>query len=442
MFIADSKHYSVISQEIKNADTIWLAMAYVSVDGVNEFYKAMKGKRVNLVCNIDLGSTTLLAIKKLLALKAEVKIYRPASGIFHPKLWLFGKTRKPKKFVIGSANFTKRGVQQNTEAGVLVSTPDIVNDAYNFFQRLWDSALAETVTLDTIDPLIDSAKERERQQRKIVKRAIPKTKTEMVDELLQFTNQWVEFPRDAKLDGVEVWRGWYIIPDQGLVSDELIEELRVYLPNIKGVVDIGKTPPLDPHWEAILSDYHDTLSGRRKDKMEERDLFIRSRKNYLTKFGWVEHPQKPNGKKDKSKIFLTPLGAEVRDAKTLAGVKDLYTDYFLNYEFWGFKILQFMEKLLFRVDSVNFEEMNYFVKHAVADSDMEIIVRMIEIHRGLSDDEREGFAVRFKESFDRHKEPTGKGVYTNYIKSIKHTMSAIGWCNPFVWDGEKLELKQ
>ena len=440
MFIANNQHYSVIADQIKKSQIIWFAMAYVSDAGVKRFEKDIKGKNIKLICNIDLGSTTLLAIKRLLKHKAQIKIYTPKSGIFHPKLWLFGNADAPTQFIIGSANLTYGGLSKNIEASALITEPDIVKGAYNFFQGLWGNHFAEKIKPDTLDSLINLAKKREKQQRAAHK-IVPKAGTKKIEELLEFTNQWVEFPFDKQFNETRIWRGWYIVPDHGYINDELINQLRVYLPDIKGSIDISKKST-DPNWINILKNYHTTLANRSKTKMSERDLFVRAHKNYLLKFGWAEHPQGDNGTLNKGKIRLTPIGAKVRDAKTLEEVRAIYTEYFMDFEFFSFKILPFLTRIIYQVEHVSFEEMSYFVKHARADDDIDLIVRIIKIYRSLNSAEKEKFHDKFKAHFDKYKEPTGTNVYSNYTKSVKHTISAIAWCNFFRSHDESLRLEQ
>ena len=138
----------------------------------------------------------------------------------------------------------------------------------------------------------------------------------------------------------------YIIPDQGYVTDEMMRHLKSYLPFIDGCIHKS-----DEKYKQLLVQFVENSNFQRGNlKTLPYQLFVRQAKNYLIKFGWCCHPIKQTGKLDKQVLCLTDLGREINQCKNLQGVKDLYTDYFLNYSFNGLDIIQFTKRLLYRFE--------------------------------------------------------------------------------------------
>lgn len=441
MFIANHNgqgHKQAVISEIRSSKKIKAAIAYVSDAGTQAILDEIKDKNVKLICNIDLGITTLSGIEKLLRKGAEIKIYDHDSGIFHPKLWLFGDNKKLSKLLIGSANLTENGMQKNVEASVLIDTDDLIKDATRFFNYLWkNKKCSQSVQLEDIENLKNTVQNNNKIRRRAMKRLpSPKEaskKTAEQEILLDFVKQWIDTDKNIKLGGQSLWRGWYIIPDHGEIDDDRINALKLYLSHIQGNVDIRKDST-DKNWDKILEEFGKTEFKRKSHETTKRDRFVRSDKNYLVKFGWIEHPIKPNGIADKNIIRPTELGKQINKCKKLEEVKELYTKYFFEYDFLGLKIVKFTHKLLQHIEYLDLTEFNYFVTHTHTDEDLESTIRLIKIYRSLEGEKRKNFDKEFKAHFNEVKGPTARGVYTNYIKSRKHAVSAIGWCNGFALD--------
>ena len=64
-----------------------------------------------------------------------------------------------------------------------------------------------------------------------------------------------------------------------------------------------------------------------------------------------------------------------------------------------------------------------------------------DIYRNLSSQTRQQFDDDMNAHFQEKLEHTAKSVRTNYDKHIKHTMSALGWCEKLQYDAEGYELR-
>lgn len=435
---ASDNHRRIILSELEKAEELLFAVAYVKESGVNAILEKFSGKSAKLLCNLDMGITQLSGIKKLLQNDVEVRIYQSKEGTFHPKIWLFGRDGQ-WKMLIGSANMTEAALMKNVEASILVGEQDTIQPAVTFFYYLWNGENSISIGMEDLELLESKINERIalRKQSLRIDRKREEEDGAKIAILFEYARSWIDIPKLESGGISTLWRGWYIIPDQGEINDKTIEHLRSYLPMIGDGVPMKES---NERYAKLLGQFEKNSSFQRGNlKTSLHDLFVRQAKNYLIKLGWCYHPIAENGKPNKRELRLTDLGRQVSQCENLNGVKSLYTDYFLDYTFNGLHIVEFTRRLLRRVDYLPLDEFNYFVNHAYSDSDLELIIELIQIHRSLKNPEE--FKNKFVEYFRDIKEPTAKNVYGNYKKSLKHTMSVIGWCNGFSWDDEKLILK-
>ena len=437
-----NNHKNVIIAEIEKADEALFVVAYVRENGVDVILNHIKNKSIKLLCSLDMGITQLSGIEKLLINGVEVKVYTSHKGTFHSKIWLFGKDEK-WRMLIGSANLTRSALIDNVEASVLVEDKHVIRNALSFFDYLWDQENSKPINKDEIASLKENLHERKTFKNKSAKiiQAPNLHDTSKVELLLEYVKSWIDIPIYENSSVSRLWRGWYVIPDHGLINDEKIEHLISYLPFMKNNLTIGKNSN-DPNYRLLLARFEKNSKFQRDVlKTSMHGLFVRQAKNYLIKFGWCHCPINDRGKSDKSVLILTDLGVQVAQCETLEDVKVLYTNYFNAYLYNGLPIVQFTKQLLQRLDYLDIEEFNYFVIHAYNNDDLELIVNMITMYRSLSS--TGVFYEEFNDYFKREKEPTANNVYGNYVKSIRHTVSAISWCEDFhLEDDWELRLKK
>lgn len=427
-----ANHKDVIMAEIDKAEKMLFVVAYVRESGVDTILDKIKGKSAKLLCSLDMGITQLSSIQKLLENNVEVKVYKSNEGTFHPKIWLFG-LNKHWKMLIGSANLTRAALVDNVEASVLVDEQTTTTNALMFFDYLWSSENSSTISIGEVISLQAKIKERKKFQNK------PKiTQNERDDEkiavLFEFVKSWIDIPKYDSKGISRVWRGWYIIPDHGYVNDRLVRNLASYLPFIDGGILVSNDSD-DKKCHSLLQMFKDNSNFKKAIlKTAMRDLFVKQAKNYLLKFNWCYHPVKANGKLDKKRLYLTDLGKQINQCNNLECVKNLYTRYFFKFSFNGLLVVPFTQKLLQRLDYLTLEEFNYFVVHSYNNDDLETIIDLIKIYRSLKD--KNNFKIQFRDYFNKIKGTTGKSVYTNYRKKVKHTINAIGWCSGFYLDDD------
>ncbi len=436
-------HRSTIIDALKASDEVCLAVSYVKKSGVDLILEHLKGKRAKLLCSFDMGITQISGIEKLQENNVDVRVYRTNNGTFHPKLWLF-KCGDNWAALIGSANLTGAALIDNVEVSVLLNDENITASAVDFFNYLWDSDNTEEITEKELEYL---RKEGER-RKKIGKEKVKDTWTSNAEilrerpEMFEFVKSWIDIAKWEKKGISSLWRGWYIIPDHGYVDDKLIMKLHSY---VSSIGDNGI------HLDTKKEEYNKFLmlfekkSNFQRDnlKMTPHELFVRQAKNYLIKFGWAYHPvvQKRSGKiqMDKKFLYLSHIGMRISACEDIAEMKEVYSEYFDEFGFNGLNLVKFTKKLLNELEYLNLKEFNYFVVHAYSDDDLGAIINLILMYRRYP--EKKAFDKTVKKYFDDVKEHTTKNVYSNYTKNVKHTMSAIGWCDGFYFSADKFILK-
>ena len=426
--ISDLKnHKTVILEELGQAKEARLVVAYVRETGVNMILKEIADKPVKLLCSLDMNITQLSAIRKLIENKVEVRVYRSNKGTFHPKIWLFNKGDK-WQVLVGSANITGAAFVDNVEASVLIDEPNITANAIMFFNYLWEMDNSSPLELEDIRKLETQLSSRMR----IAKTPLAQNDSEKIEKIFSFVRSWIDIPIFEKQGISALWRGWYIIPDQGYVEDNLVQKLAFYMQSIGDGVVLSESKQ-SQQYQSLLNIFMQQSNFKREElRCSSHQLFVRQAKNYLIKFGWAHHPLRKTKKKytpDKRILLSTPLGERIATCQNITEIKHLYSEYFEEYLFNRFAIVKFTRRLLERLDYLDLEEFNYFVTHAHSDDELEIVYKLIKDYRSCEN--RELLHNKIKKYFGKTKEPTASNVYGNYVKNVKHTMSVIAWCRGF-----------
>ncbi|MGI9307463.1 MAG: phospholipase D-like domain-containing protein [Gammaproteobacteria bacterium] len=433
-------HGEIIAGALAEADEARLFVAYVRENGVNMILGGLENKPAKLLCSFDMGITQISGIRKLLENNVEVRVYKSSEGTFHAKVWLFKSSGKWRALV-GSANLTRAAFVDNTEASVFSDDKSITADAVSLFNYLWeDKKNVNPVNLRDIDRMQEEFARRSKIKSGGARTARDDAKK--IETMLSFIRSWIDIAKEKQEGISSLWRGWYIIPDQGYVKDELAENLAAYLPFIDEGIRIEKSAP-SPQYKRLLAEFvRRSKFQREKLKLQPHDLFVRQAKNYLIKFGWAHHPlmwRNNAYKQEKNVLFLTAWGRRVAACQNIAEIKQIYSEYFEDYAFNGLRIVKFTRQLLERFGYLDLREFNYFVVHAYNDDDMETISELIAVYRSC--DKKRVLNQKVQEYFDIIMEPTAVNVRGNYVKKGKHTMSAIGWCSGFSTDLENFTIR-
>lgn len=446
-------YYAVVSDQLKKAEKIDLAVSYIQQSGVSALKELITqvGSNIRLVCSFDMDITDPLAVKQLLDMGVAVRIYQAQRGTLHAKLWLFEHGQGRWNCIVGSANLSANALRENMEVGVLIKQDDnrqAINEALGVFNFIWDNDKCRDVTDGDIRIWAEGRRKRKKMKLRLKQQEKrPPSPVEDIELLKEFAREWIDIGVDAQTIGAglvgRLWRGWYIIPDQGYIGDELMNRLRRICKVVSSeegeVIDIS-SDNMNPPFQEIL-DITKAKLVRPKHKMEPRALFVRQEKNYLTHLGFLFHPDKANGKLNKQLLKLTEYGRRFARARNVAEEKKIYTEAMQEYSYNNLRLLQFTYDLLEQLKTLDFVEFSFFANHAYSSSEVDSIVTLITIYRNLSPEARAGFRHDMDEYFRAKLEHTARNVRGNYNKKVKHTMSALGWCEGLHFDFESNELR-
>ena len=446
-------YYAVVSEQFKKAEKIDLAVSYIQQSGVSTLKEliAQLGSNIRLVCSFDMDITDPLAVKELLDMGVAVRIYQAQRGTLHAKLWLFEHGQGRWNCIVGSANLSANALRENMEVGVLIKQDDnrqAINEALGVFNFIWDNDKCREVTDEDIQIWAEGRSKRKKMKFRLKQQEKrPPSSAEDIQILKEFAREWIDIGVDAQTIGAglvgRLWRGWYIIPDQGYINDELMERLhgicKIVSSEKGAMIDIS-SDDMNPPFQKIL-DITKAKLVRSKHKMEPRALFVRQEKNYLTHLGFLFHPDKANGKLNKQLLKLTEYGKRFARARDVAEGKKIYTEAMREYSYNNLRLLQFTYELLERLKTLSFTEFSFFANHAYSSDEVDSIVTLITIYRDLSPEARAGFQRDMDEYFRAKLEHTARNVRGNYNKKVKHTMSALGWCEGLHFDFQNNELR-
>lgn len=447
-------HLKKIKGMLNGADKAFLTVAYIRNSGVDQIIDDLqsiidKHGKVKLICSNDMGITQPTAIKRVLDIGAEVKICKFDAGTFHAKIWL---TEKDGMWscLVGSANCSKSAFLDNVEASLIVEQNSnfggSIEQALMFFEYLWNNDKCFDVT----DEILGAWQERKnniaKTKQEISEVKLTTEKQKVIDILFGYVKDWLDIAKDEKQKDEykeSLWRGWYVIPDQDLITDDTMVRLQKILKVIEqnktlGVFDISKNSLVLPKVFEITKNKfkRETLT------MLPRELFIRQEKNYLVRFGFVRHPIKKNNKEDENKLIITELGEKLAACESITCLKRVYSNNMIFYRWGNAYIFAFALKLLQKFQYITLDEFSLFVMHTYSDDEFEDIKNLIAMYRGLSRQEQKYLCEKINKYFDVTKGITAKNVRGNYFKHAKYTLMAIGWLDGLWFDEEnkKVEL--
>lgn len=146
-------------------------VAFVSIGGIKNIideliaFKA-RGGAIRLYVGVDLNGTSKEALEKLIELELETYIvFSPNNIIYHPKIYAFEGTTQLRA-VVGSSNFTERGLFQSIESSVCVNFNneedemgiEFLADIYEHYNKIInnDHPSCQRLTSEVLEILVNS----------------------------------------------------------------------------------------------------------------------------------------------------------------------------------------------------------------------------------------------------------------------------------------------
>jgi len=107
---------------------LWIVSAFANKKAVSYLEPSVlemknSGAEIRIVVGIDLKSTTIEALEKILELDVDSKVFHNATPghTFHPKIYLFEAEGKGVEIFVGSNNLTAGGLSGNYEASIQIT---------------------------------------------------------------------------------------------------------------------------------------------------------------------------------------------------------------------------------------------------------------------------------------------------------------------------------
>ncbi len=123
----------IIKQELQDANSVQIAVAFLKYSGVKEIDSSLKqclsnGGNVELIAGLDFRTTDPQSIRYFLDLRkqyCEINFYcfgdkgeNKTDVVFHPKIYLF-ENQQERTGIVGSTNLTKGGLMSNFEVNTI-----------------------------------------------------------------------------------------------------------------------------------------------------------------------------------------------------------------------------------------------------------------------------------------------------------------------------------
>ncbi len=158
-------HKEVIEKLTSQSEHLIIASPFLMVD-FDAFFKNVDLKKLNTIKLIStLEPKSYNQLKKIKSLKSfaqskilkqnKVKVQISINDKLHGKIYIFN-TKKEKKAIITSANFTDSGLEKNHEWGILTTDSDIIDSISN---QLTSTSEITKLTLSEIEHLENKCEE-------------------------------------------------------------------------------------------------------------------------------------------------------------------------------------------------------------------------------------------------------------------------------------------
>jgi HKD family nuclease len=159
----DHSHIQKIQELLKESQEVFIAVAFLKSSGldmvIDKITELLTNKRkVTFICGLDFGLTEPIALSILLSLRNRynsLSVFMNSNPdkkiVFHPKIYFFVHPENAY-LIVGSANFTKGGFENNYECSVFTpirKVDSIFNDVHSYFNQL----ISECESLNLINLL-------------------------------------------------------------------------------------------------------------------------------------------------------------------------------------------------------------------------------------------------------------------------------------------------
>lgn len=418
--------------DLSPVQSVRAAVSFLMVSGVRELDTAFRGLidsgvPVTIVFGDDFHLTQSGALAALMATGCELRLYGSESHSgYHPKLWIFDYGDE-RAVIVGSSNLSHGGLWSNAEANVLIRGSA---EELKAFDEQWTMFASESknFTADDLKSYVDAE----------AAAAVPPPKSgggsnsASYGQLRRHIERWQRYIAEPHTIGqVEKWRGWYLLPEHGQLTDTKLVELQQILEALNelpqyqkdGLVSLGNSNAGVANAVAVLAAARVTTSHTFSDQ-ERRNLFVRQHRLYLRTLGWLEQV-------DHDHFRITSAGEMFGAAGNEEERTELLTEALSTKKwiFGGLAFYPFFRELLQLVPErrLYYDEFNLIVIHCYHHAELSGIANLVATYRGFSDNERESLRrwadERLRELLAIH---AGGTAYGRYRKKVADLLVAFG----------------
>jgi HKD family nuclease len=414
------------------------AVSYVMKSGVAIARREIKpivdsGVAVTIVFGDDFRLSESGALASLISIGCQLRLHSGETHPgYHPKMWVVDCENGNRAVLVGSSNLSGGGLRGNAEANVLLRGSTEELDA---FDQLWQSFYDDSHVFSHKD--LESYVDSERAAAVPHRAAGASTSAARAGALVHaHIERWQRFIADPHRIGQhERWRGWYLVPEQGQLTIDMLKKLASVLRQIRarpqyrreGQISLGTDNVGVANAVAVVRGVGITTLHPFSDR-KRRNLFVRQQRLYLQTFGFLEMV-------GDSTFRITDSGKAFQAAPTDARRVALFTEA-LSLKKWPFGPIAFYPFLLEVIERVPdrriyYDEMNLIVIHSYHRAERQGIVNLVAAYRGLPAQERERLAKeadqRLRVLLARH---AGGTAYGRYRRKLADLMVAFGTTTP------------
>ncbi len=152
-----------LKKALKEAEEAWIAVAMISIQGLDFLNVAAKKCKLNIITGVDLPTPPVvldtLFKNEIISDQWQVRLFE--NGYFHSKFYLMKNPNGKYSAFVGSSNLTMGGLKNHTEISVQITDQKTCKKLLEIFQEYKSDKNSVKLTEEWLDKYFESFKQRE-----------------------------------------------------------------------------------------------------------------------------------------------------------------------------------------------------------------------------------------------------------------------------------------
>ena len=217
----------VLEAILPQASKVYIAIAMINDYGLKLLHKVQNSAEIKLITGIDLP-TPPDALKQLVeANQIDLRVYSKPGSTFHPKVYLL-EIEKEWSAYVGSANFTKGGMQNNQEMTIGVGDAEMITELKAWFEALFqESQSIDQAWVNDYEAKWNEINSLNQQKRALLNQFKSEQQAISSNDPLKkydFTNQFFKYEHHHAFCGDKPWNR----NDEGVIKERMQVKKRFY----------------------------------------------------------------------------------------------------------------------------------------------------------------------------------------------------------------------